>query len=290
MSFDFYIVDDDRSVRKMLMQIIEGHFCDASILQNDDPWMAVQDILKYHPDLVLLDLLMGELDGIEVAQRIRQGNFRGRIVMLSEVTDKEMVEKAYDAGVDDYISKPINVTEVCRVVKRNLEHLQLSSYVRLMGTPQVYASPNVHKSDTSKVKLHINNLYKDLGIIGELGTDELAFWAIACSTGEFPITQTSFTLSEFYQWLKDNYPAYQNGSISLKGIEQRIRRLIIIVTENIAHMGIEDFSGYKFEKYSTALFNFKTIKLEMDYIRNPSVTKGKVDAKRFLDGFLNIVE
>lgn len=290
MSFDFYIVDDDRSVRKMLKKIIETHFSEATILQNDDPWLSVQDILKIHPDLVLLDLLMENMDGIEVAHQLRQGRYLGRIVMLSEVTDKDMVEKAYEAGVDDYISKPINVTEVCRAVKRNLEHLQLSSYVRLLGNHQDYAGDNPKSKTHTKLKLLIANIYKDLGIVGEPGTDELTYWAIACAEDRFPYDLSCYTLTELYQWLQTNYPPYAADVISLKGIEQRIRRLILIVTENLAHMGIEDFSSYKFEKYSTALFNFKTIKLEMDYLRKISQTKGKLDAKRFLDGFISLVE
>lgn len=289
MSFDFYVVDDDRSVRKMLKKILETHFTDATILQNDDPWLALQDILKIHPDLVLLDLLMENMDGIEVAHRLRQGRYHGRIVMLSEVTDKDMVEKAYEAGVDDYISKPINVTEVCRVVKRNLEHLQLSSYVRLLGNHQPYGD-STKSSGQTKLKLLITNTFKDLGVIGEPGTDELTYWVLACTENRFPYDLNSYSLTELYQWLQDNYPPYAEDGISLKGIEQRLRRLILMITENLAHMGIEDFSNYKFEKYSTALFNFKTIKLEMDYLRKTSQTKGKLDAKRFLDGFVSLIE
>lgn len=290
MSCNFYIVDDDRSVRKMLMQIIQHNFADAVIQQNDSPWMAVHDILRYQPDLVILDLLMEDMDGIEVAYKLRQGLFKGRIIMLSEVIDKEMVEKAYDAGVDDYISKPINVTEVVRVLQRSFEHMQLKSYVRLMGAPQSNKTATSTCSDTTLIKNKITNVYKDLGIVGESGTEELCFWTIAYFEKTYTHSQNDFNLTELYTWLKNNFPPYQQEPMSLKGIEQRLRRLVITVTENLAHMGIEDFSSFKFEKYSTTLFNFKTIKLEMDFIRNPSLGHAKVDVKRFLDGFISLIE
>ncbi len=290
MSCNFYIVDDDRSVRKMIMKIIESHFENATVFQNDSPWMSVQDILRHQPDLVILDLLMEDMDGVEVAQKLRTGLYKGKIIMLSEVTDKEMVEKAYEAGVDDYISKPINVTEVVKVLHRNIENLQLKSYIRLIGYPNDPNSLVGLKTDTSKIRNRIITIYKDLGIVGEPGTEELIFWITSVTENPNHFKNTEQTLCTLYEWLKVNYPIYEVEPMSVKGIEQRLRRLVITSTENLAHMGIEDFSCFRFEKYSSALFNFKTIKQEMDSIRNNSSCHGKVDVKRFIDGFLCLLE
>lgn len=290
MSCNFYIVDDDRSVRKMIMKIIESHFENATVSQNDSPWMSVQDILRHQPDLVILDLLMEDMDGVEVAQKLRTGLYKGKIIMLSEVTDKEMVEKAYEAGVDDYISKPINVTEVVKVLHRNIENLQLKSYIRLIGYPNDPNSLTGLKTDTSKIRNRIISIYKDLGIVGEPGTEELIFWITSVTENPNLFKNTDQNLCTLYEWLKVNYPIYQVEPMSVKGIEQRLRRLVITATENLAHMGIEDFSCFRFEKYSSALFNFKTIKQEMDSIRNESNCHGKVDVKRFIDGFLCLLE
>lgn len=290
MSCNFYIVDDDRSVRKMIMQIIESHFENATVHQNDSPWMSVQDILRHQPDLVILDLLMEDMDGVEVSQKLRAGLYKGKIIMLSEVTDKEMVEKAYEAGVDDYISKPINVTEVVKVLHRNIENLQLKSYIRLIGSPNDANILSGPKNDNPKIRNRILTIYKDLGIVGEPGTEELIFWITAFKSNPLLLKNTNQNLSDLYEWLKNNFPNYQIEPMSVKGVEQRLRRLVIMVTENLAHMGIEDFSCFRFERYSSALFNFKTIKQEMDSIRNDTNLHGKVDVKRFIDGFLCLLE
>lgn len=289
MSCSFYIVDDDRSVRKMLMQIIHTHFEDASVFQNDSPYFSIQEILRFQPDLVVLDLLMDEMDGIEVADQLRKNLYKGHIIMLSEVTDKDMVERAYDSGVNDYISKPINVTEVVNVLKRNIENLQLKNYVRLVGTPQSHSEVKPLSLAEQQLRQKASNIFKDLGIVGEPGTEELIFWAITVKVSPSPSVDIG-NLAGLYQWLKDYYPPYGSDAISIKGIEQRLRRLVLTVTENLAHMGIEDFSSYRFERYSSALFNFKTVKLEMDYIRKRSEVRGKADVKRFLDGFLSLLE
>lgn len=289
MSCGFYIVDDDRSVRKMLMQIIHTHFEGASVFQNDSPYFSIQEILRFQPDLVILDLLMDEMDGIEVADQLRKNLYKGHIIMLSEVTDKDMVEKAYVSGVNDYISKPINVTEVVNVLKRNIESLQLKNYVRLVGTPQ---SNNELKSTPlieQQLRQKASNIFKDLGIVGEPGTEELVYYAVFAKVNRNQ-SEDIGNLAALYQWLKDSYPPYASDSISIKGIEQRLRRLVLTVTENLAHMGIEDFSSYRFERYSSALFNFKTVKQEMDFIRKRSEVRGKADVKRFIDGFLSLLE
>lgn len=289
MSCSFYIVDDDRSVRKMLMQIIHTHFEGASVFQNDSPYFSIQEILRFQPDIVILDLLMEEMDGIEVAHQLRKSLYKGHIVMLSEVTDKDMVERAYDSGVNDYISKPINVTEVINVLRRNIESLQLKNYVRLVGTPQNSAEMKSTSVLEQQMRQKISNIFKELGIVGEPGTEELIFWSTAVEVTH-TCSRDINNLASLYQWLKDCYPPYTADAISIKGIEQRLRRLVLTVTENLAHMGIEDFSNYRFERYSSALFNFKTIKQEMDFIRRRSDTRGKADVKRFLDGFLSLLE
>lgn len=289
MSCSFYVVDDDRSVRKMLSAIIQTHFSVQEVGQCDDPWFSVQDILRKYPDIVILDLLMDEMDGIEVAEKLRLSGFRGKIVMLSEVTSKEMIAKAYASGVDDYISKPINVTEVVKVLQRTIEHLQLQTYVRLMTT-QSNGDSGKTTPDSTLFKKRIHHIYRDLGIISEAGTEELCLLLFELST---PVTleiNANSTLHQYYLWLQTHYPPYKLEGISIKGIEQRLRRIVQTAMANLAFMGIEDFSNYKFEKYSTTLFNFITIKAEMDYLRGKLDARGKVDVKRFIDGILTLIE
>lgn len=289
MSCSFYIVDDDPSVRRILKQMISQNFKDAQISQCDDPWFSVTDILEKQPDIVILDLLMDEMDGIEVSQTLRSRHFKGKIVMLSEVTSKVMIEKAYAAGVNDYISKPINVTEVIKVLERTLEHLQLQTYVRLMHHKD---GPTTKPEATTKhvVKEKLLIVFKDLGVLGEPGTEELICLIEAIQLKGHTDLIQSPTLNHYYQYIKDNDPTCANEGISIKGIEQRLRRFVLMAMENLAYLGIEDFSHHKFEKYSTSLFIFKSIKQEMDFLRDKSKERGKVDVRRFIDGLVNFAE
>lgn len=289
MSCSFYIVDDDRSVRRMLRQMLEHHFKDAYIQQSDEPWYAVNDILTQQPDIVILDLLMDDMDGIEVAEALRSKKFRGKIVMLSEVTSKEMIEKAYAAGVNDYISKPINVTEVIKVLERTLEHLQLQNYVRLMHHRD-HSDDTKPFSPKNPLKEQLLGIFRDLGVLAEPGSEELCCLIEAIVVTKVPQLLQTPTLGQYYQYIKDHEPLCCNEGISTKGIEQRLRRFVQLAMENLALLGIEDFSHYRLEKYATSLFNFKSIKQEMDYLRNKSVERGKVDVRRFIDALVNYAE
>lgn len=282
MACSFYIVDDDRSVRKILSQIISAHFNDSEILQSDDPWFAVQDILRHKPDIVVLDLLMEGMDGIEVAEALIKNKFQGQIVMLSEVGTKEIIGQAYKSGVDHYINKPINVTEVVTVLSKTLEMQQLKNYIRLVGAPVNLKNGASHENGASQKHSKLQNILKEIGILGESGSDELLF--------ALPQISSNLPLGQFYQWLKDHYPTYVEDTISLKGIEQRLRRLVQLAMENIANIGVEDFSNYKFERYSTTLFSFKAIRQEMEYARGNCQSRGKVDVKRFMDGLSVLIE
>ena len=65
---------------------------------------------------MLLDLLLPGKDGIHVLEELLQGGFTGKVIMISQVDDEAMMEKAYERGIMFYISKPLNAIEVISVI------------------------------------------------------------------------------------------------------------------------------------------------------------------------------
>ncbi len=55
-------------------------------------------------------------------------------------------------------------------------------------------------------------------------------------------------------------------------------------------LGIEDFSNYKFERYSSRLFDFIEVKRNMDFIREKTKYRGKISVKTFIEGLIGMVE
>lgn len=295
MGISFYIIDDDDAVRHMLGSIIQKHIEDSIIHQNDSPWQGILEIEKLKPEIVLLDLLMPEMDGLEVAMELQKKGFNGRIIMISEVNSKPMIEKAYASGVEYFISKPINVTEVLTIIHRTMENVQLKAYLRTIHQPRVTGSVDSSNTDAKtcdhlNVKL-LNDIYKDLGLIGESGLWELTtaveIYYEMKVLGKVP--SEAIQLQDIYERIQTKR-IERHKEIGIKGIEQRLRRLTGGAMENIAHMGVEDFSHYRFEKYAGQLFHFKSIRQEMDFIRKKSLTRGKIDVRRFIEGIVNILD
>lgn len=92
------IVDDDQALGEMLSIVLESEgFKTVTCL---DGWRAVEMFPTLQPDLMLLDVMLPGLDGVQVAQRIRQ-NSNTPIIMLTAKSDTTDVVKGLEAGADD---------------------------------------------------------------------------------------------------------------------------------------------------------------------------------------------
>ena len=98
------IVDDDARISELLVRFLRGQ--DFDISSASDGTVAIDHILREEPDLVILDLMLPEMSGIEVCKRIRP-HYQNPIIMLT-AHDNEISEvEALNAGIDDYLAKPV---------------------------------------------------------------------------------------------------------------------------------------------------------------------------------------
>lgn len=105
---DILIVDDDATIR-LLMQEALSDEC-YKVIDVSNGMDALAQIKARQPDLVLLDVTMPGMDGFEVCRKIRQqyGNADISIIMVTALEDSESIERSYESGATDFISKPIN--------------------------------------------------------------------------------------------------------------------------------------------------------------------------------------
>ena len=132
-----YIIEDDISVISVLEDIIEQNELGTICGDNDGEAVEQYQVLALDPDLILIDLLMPGKDGIQIVRELREAGCHAKFIMLSQVSDKDMVAKAYTAGVEFFIQKPINLIEVCQVI-RNVR-TQLDNERALKAIQQVFA-------------------------------------------------------------------------------------------------------------------------------------------------------
>ncbi|MFH5184233.1 response regulator [Paenibacillus sp. TAB 01] len=130
MMLSYCIVDDDAVSRRMLQSIIEKGGLGEVVATAGNGLEGTRAVLDAGPDVVLIDLLMPDQDGIETIIRLKQEGFSGKYVMISQIENKEMIGKAYQAGIEYYIQKPINKIEVEAVLSKVGEHWQIGRYLQ----------------------------------------------------------------------------------------------------------------------------------------------------------------
>lgn len=109
------IVDDDRDILEYSRSVLEHDF---DVIATTDSEAALDKIIAYQPDLLLLDITMPRLSGFHVAQLIRLNRrLRGaKILFVSSHTDRESVERAYRLGASEFVDKPFTPEQLARRV------------------------------------------------------------------------------------------------------------------------------------------------------------------------------
>lgn len=114
------VVEDDVSVKNLVTTTLKAH--DYRYLTAGNGETAILDASSHNPDIVLLDLGLPDMDGVEVIRRIRSWSNMPIIVISARSEDTDKIG-ALDAGADDYLTKPFSVEELLarlRVTQRRL--------------------------------------------------------------------------------------------------------------------------------------------------------------------------
>ncbi len=121
------VVEDDVPVRNLIGTTLKTHGYDYMTASNGES--ALMQASSHNPDVVLLDLGLPDMDGVDVIKKIRTWSQMPIIVISARTEDKDKID-ALDAGADDYLTKPFSVEELLariRVTERRLAALQSSS-------------------------------------------------------------------------------------------------------------------------------------------------------------------
>jgi CheY-like chemotaxis protein len=133
------IADDNAPNVELLEAYLAGIDCDLAIAVDGQD--CLDKVQKFEPDLVLLDVMMPRLSGFEVCKRIKDNPQTRRIMVLMVTALNELgdIERAVDAGTDDFLSKPVNRLELVKRVENmiRLRHVtdeveRLRQYIQQM--------------------------------------------------------------------------------------------------------------------------------------------------------------
>jgi len=114
------VVDDEPPIRRLLRTSLGAQGFD--VFEAPDAATALEQVPRCKPDVMLLDLTLPDLDGIEVIRRMRSAGDKTPIIVLSSRGDEKNKVEALDLGADDYVTKPFGMSELVARIRTALRH------------------------------------------------------------------------------------------------------------------------------------------------------------------------
>lgn len=148
METTFIVIDDDIAICKILEQTIKKNQLGRVLSILTTGKNAKDAILKINPDIVLIDLLLPEVDGIEIVKNIIWSGYKGKVIMISQVEEGEMISNAYKSGILFYINKPINMIETISVITNVKKQVELEKSISMIKS--VVFQENIEKKSKCK--------------------------------------------------------------------------------------------------------------------------------------------
>jgi DNA-binding NtrC family response regulator len=175
-----YIVDDDELINAMLSRVLKSSGYTVRTATSADA--VAQKIKAWSPDIVLLDIRIGDLNGIDVLQELVELEVPAQVVMLTADDTAETAVKAMKLGAADYLTKPFNVEEVKIVLSNILEKGKLKQEVAYLRKVQsevfdkeiVGVSPAVRELK-AKIEKMAEASVSTVLVTGESGTGKELF-------------------------------------------------------------------------------------------------------------------
>jgi len=126
--FIILVADDDPNTRQFLIIALKSHNFRVYTVENGQ--QAIEFLQCHHPDLIILDLMMPEMNGAQVCNWIRQRNMVVPILVLTSYNDLALRRSVLASGADDYMAKPF----VIQVLLVRIQSLLIRSMTRALVT------------------------------------------------------------------------------------------------------------------------------------------------------------
>ena len=121
------IVDDEIGARESLKMILKN---DYEVFLANNAEEAFSQIKEHSPDVILLDIILPDLDGLKVLERIKQNDPDMVVIMITATKTVETAVEAMKLGAYDYVNKPFHIDEMRLIMTRSLSAKALEQEVK----------------------------------------------------------------------------------------------------------------------------------------------------------------
>lgn len=123
------VIDDDKNTRRLMKAILLSEGYDVELAENGEE--ALQKLDEKHIDLIIVDIMMPNMDGYEFTKIVRENNNGIPMIMVSAKQLPDDRKKGFRAGIDDYLSKPVDEEELILHIKALLRRTQIANENKL---------------------------------------------------------------------------------------------------------------------------------------------------------------
>ncbi|MDT8902807.1 response regulator [Anaeroselena agilis] len=125
------VIDDQPGIRRLLLEVLqeEGY----TVLEASNGYDGLQKARDGRPALILMDMKMPGMDGIETLRELRRLGIDVRVIMMTAYGELDLVTEAKAIGATDYITKPFDILALCEMIGRNLAGDELASGQMAIG-------------------------------------------------------------------------------------------------------------------------------------------------------------
>jgi PAS domain S-box-containing protein len=165
-------VEDDEEIREQLAQFLRRRV--GKLYTADNGRSGLEAYHRYRPDIVVSDIRMPEMDGLEMAERIKRASSPAPIILTSAFSDTDYFLRAIDIGIDKYVLKPIRIDALEAALHRVADALQVQSELQLAATVFQTVSEAILVTDAKRRLIAVNPAFEHMTGIGRgeaLGRD-----------------------------------------------------------------------------------------------------------------------
>jgi DNA-binding response OmpR family regulator len=119
------LIDDDRTLLNLLGEFLSGEKFEVSVAANGETGLRLA--YEFHPDLVLLDVMLPGMDGWEICARLREMSRVPIIMLTAKATEADKL-RGFRLGVDDYVTKPFSFAELVARIQAVLARVSASDH------------------------------------------------------------------------------------------------------------------------------------------------------------------
>lgn len=164
------LVEDENRARESMAEVFAVEFKKVIAAGNGDE--GLKKFKKFSPDIVVTDIAMPIMDGLDMSKEIKEISKSTPIIVLSAFSEKERLLKAIDVGIDKYLMKPIDMDELFIVLKNiakskieSINSVEISEGYFFNQTKRVLIKDEVEIALTKKELAFISLLVKRLGTL-----------------------------------------------------------------------------------------------------------------------------